>query len=80
MTIETDKTFFNRIGNVFTTSFETLVFFLEGVTLVVTALIPFAALTLAIFFPVRYYFKKRKKRRLPISPTQQKTYKENDEE
>jgi len=57
----TESTFFNKVGNIFGSSFEVLVTILEFAGLTIVALLPFVIVGAIIFVPSRIYYKKHGK-------------------
>ncbi len=67
----TEATFINKVGNVFTGSFEVLVVILEYIGLIIVAILPFAVAFAIVFIPGRilyvkylkeYFIERRRKR------------------
>lgn len=56
--IETESTFFNKVGNVFVGSFSALVFILEFLGLAFVAIVPFAVAFAIVFIPSRILYNK----------------------
>lgn len=55
---ETEKTFWNKVTNVFTVSFDTLVTIFEFLGLAVVAFVPFVVVGVVLYFPIAYMVRK----------------------
>jgi len=56
---ETEKTFWNKVGNVFTVSLDTLITLFEFLGLAFVALVPYIVVAGVLFFPIRALSRKK---------------------